>query len=63
MAKLDDIFGPEDEDVLNFRAGVGGLAFGGFTDEQIAEFAIEEAQLFRRELNAETNGRAFPEAK
>lgn len=53
MTKLVDVLGSGDEDVLNFQAGVAGLAFSGFTDEQIAEFAIEEAQAYRKELNDE----------
>ena len=63
MTKLDAVLGPEDEDVMSFRAGVGGLAFSGFTDEQIAAFAVEEAQLFRADLNEQTQGRAVPVAK
>lgn len=63
MTKLDDILGPKDEDVMNFRAGVGGLAYSGFTDEQIAAFAVEEAQRYRAELNDQTQGRAFPVAR
>ena len=62
MTTLDNTLGPGDEDVMNFRAGVGGLAFSGFTDEQIAAFAIEEAQQYRAELNEQTQGRAFPVA-
>ncbi len=63
MTKLDDVLGPKDEDVMNFRAGIGGLAFSGFTDKQIAAFAVEEARQFRADLNEQTQGRAFPVAK
>lgn len=50
MTKLTDALGHEDEDVLDFKKAVGGLAFSGFSDDEIAAFAIEEAQAFRREL-------------
>jgi hypothetical protein len=63
MTKLEEALGPGDEDVENFKAGVGGLAFSGFTDEQIAAFAVEEAQAYRAELNEQTGGRAFPVPK
>jgi hypothetical protein len=51
MTELERILGTDDEDVTNFRAGIGGLAFSGFSDEQIAAFAVEEAKAYRSELN------------
>ena len=60
MTKLEDAFGSGDEDVMNFQAGIGGLVFSGFTDKQIAAFAVEEAQAYRSSLNEQTGGRAFP---
>ena len=62
MTKLEEQLGADDEDVMNLQAGVGGLVYSGFTDDQIAAFAIEEARAYRAELNAQTGGRAFPSA-
>jgi hypothetical protein len=50
MAKLDDVYGPRDDDVLAFREGIGGLVFDGWSDEKIAEVAIEEANIARADL-------------
>ena len=64
MTELEKALGKSDQDVMDFQKGVAGLAFEGFTDDQIAKFAIEEAQTYRRELNKELSkaglGAAFP---
>ena len=63
MTKLEELLGADDDDVMNLQAGVGGLVYSGFTDDQIAAFAIEEAQAYRAELTAGLRpGRAFPSA-
>ena len=51
MTKLEQTLGANDSDLLAFREGVGGLAYMGYTDDQIAAFAVEEAQAYRQELN------------
>lgn len=65
MTKLESILGEGDSDLDEFRLGVGNLAFAGFSDQQIADFAIEEARAFRSDMNAELSKigarPAFPE--
>ena len=48
---LNNAYGPEDQDVMNFRAGIAGFVFDGWADERIAEMAIEEAKRARTELS------------
>lgn len=56
MTELEKALGSTDQDVMNFKAGIDGLVFSNFTDAQIAAFAVEEAQQYRKELQRVLDG-------
>lgn len=52
MDRITEALGGDDEDVENLKAGIAGLVFGGWSDEDIAAGALEMARESRQELKA-----------
>lgn len=51
MDRVTEALGEGDEDVMNMKAGIAGLVFSGWSDDDIAAAAREMAQDSRRELD------------
>ena len=50
MDRITEALGEEDEDVLNLKAGIDGLVFGGWSEDDIVEAVREMARASRLEL-------------
>lgn len=50
MDRVTAALGDGDEDVMNMKAGIAGLVFDNWSDDDIAEAAREMARDSRREL-------------
>jgi hypothetical protein len=51
MDRITEALGEGDEDVMNLKAGIAGLVFSGWSDDDIAEAAREIARDSRAELD------------
>lgn len=50
MDRFTKAMGEGDEDVMNLKAGIGGLVFGNWSDEDIAAGVMEMVRDERAEL-------------
>lgn len=50
MDRFTKAMGPEDEDVVNLKAGIDGLVFGNWSDDEILAGVAEMVKTSREEM-------------